>query len=165
MADALSDPDAGYARLALAILVQAIQDACTPCITWQPGTYQPTVQDVQSAREFLVSPVATWLAARLGLSFERMRRLVDILSAGESAWLDVRTAARCLRCHPEHVRRLIRSGKVAAQRGAGGRWQVRLSALMAYRSSNRENASKRPGTSQKGRGTPSPPVRGRLGAT
>jgi|GEM_PF-4243130 len=147
MAGALSDPDVGYVRLALAILVQAIQDACASGVTWQPGSYPPTVEDVQSAREFLASPAATWLAAQLGLSLEQIRRLVDILSAeaAESAWLDIRTAARCLGCHPEHVRRLIRSGKVAAQRGPTGRWRVHLGALMAYRGSNRRNRAKKPG--------------------
>ncbi|MGC8879820.1 MAG: helix-turn-helix domain-containing protein [Anaerolineae bacterium] len=147
MAGALSDPDVGYVRLALAILVQAIQDACASGITWQPGAYPPTVEDAQSAREFLVSPAATWLAARLGLSLERMRGLVnDILSAeaAESVWLDIRTAAQCLGCHPEHVRRLVRSGKVAAQRGPTGRWRVHLGALIAYRGSSRRNAAKKP---------------------
>jgi hypothetical protein len=75
--------DAGYVRLAYAILVQAIIDAAAPFCTWRTDAVQPSAADVRSAQEFLASPAAHWLAARLGLSLKRIRR-----------WMAARAARR-----------------------------------------------------------------------
>lgn len=80
----MNDLDVGYVRLALAILMQAIRDARAPRTTCRSGLIQPTPRDVRSAREFLASPAAMWLAARLGLSPEHVRRLIGDTSDAET---------------------------------------------------------------------------------
>lgn len=81
----MNGPDVGYLRLALALLMQAIQDACARRTTNRVGSFHPTPQDVRSAREFLASPAAEWLAAQLGLSLEDVRRRVDIGASSRKA--------------------------------------------------------------------------------
>lgn len=50
-------------------------------------------------------------------------------------WLTVREAARKMGVHPEHLRRLLRQGRLPAWgvRRAGRNWLVREDALLVYR--------------------------------
>ena len=68
--------DAGCVRLAYAILVQAISDAVAPYCSVAPRL---SAADVRSAREFLASPAAHWLAAQLGLSLKHIRRRINAI--------------------------------------------------------------------------------------
>lgn len=134
MSRRLQDADAGYVYLAYAILVQAISDAVAPLCTWRTDAVPPSAADVRSAREFLASPAAHWLAAQLGLSLKRIRQQMDDLAhrAEPGQWMDLREAARCLGCHPEYLRRLIHRGQVTARRGRSGRWLVARRVVVAY---------------------------------
>ena len=140
-------PTDPYARLATAILIQAVRDARAARVTTNPESTMPTAADVNSARDFLASPAALALAAHLGLHPGYVRRLVaqlDRPSDATAAWLTVTEAARRFGFHPERVRWLIRAGRVEAVRGDGGRrWRVNPASLGAYQTSLRDNPLRR----------------------
>jgi len=46
-------------------------------------------------------------------------------------WITTAEAAKLSRYHPEHVRRLIKAGKIKAQK-FGEVWQIDRSSLLAY---------------------------------
>ena len=127
----------GYVRLALAILMQAVRDACAREVTRNTSSTRPTAADVRDAWDFLVSPAALQLVALLGLPRDHyLCRLMETLRGQEQrdgdAWVGIREAARRMGRHPEHVRRLIRAGRLRARRGQDGRWRIHLSTVAAY---------------------------------
>lgn len=142
--------EVGYVRLAYAVLRQAISDAAASGWTWRTEAVSPSAADVRSAREFLASPAAHWLAAQLGLSLPRILDHLDALAREAPApdtWLSLRQAAQRLNCTPEYLRRLIHRGQIVARRGRGGRWLVpcRITGRHATRGGHQDEGAGRRG--------------------
>ncbi len=56
-------------------------------------------------------------------------------------WLTTQEAARLVKYHPEHIRKLIKSGRVKARK-FGQVWQVDRESLMAYARSAAQKGNK-----------------------
>jgi hypothetical protein len=112
----------GYLGLAVAVLAQAAEDAAA---------------GDEEAREFLLSPEAALMLSRLGLSPAYCQRLVQHPTETAGEWLTVPEAAARCGCHPETVRKRIRSGHLQARGGGRGRGWLVLAESLDYASSTR----------------------------
>ena len=126
-----------YVDLAVQVLRQAVNDAYASRTTHNPDSTMPTPADVADARAFLASPAALHLADCLDMHPGHVARIVARPPARAAPWPTVAQAARALGYHPEHVRNLIRRGRLAATRDtAGGHaWRVNPASLDSYRDS------------------------------
>jgi len=57
-------------------------------------------------------------------------------------WITVEDAAKLAEYHPEHIRRLIRQGKIEARKFATV-WQVNKSSLISYKNEIKDLGNKR----------------------
>ena len=126
-----------YTALAIAVMQQALADAYANLTTSNPDSTQPTPAAVADARAWLSSPHAAQLADLLELHPQTPCRYVNAHPPGVTQpspdRLTVAESAVHMRMHPEHVRKLIRTGHLRATKAADGwGWRVDANSIQAY---------------------------------